>query len=76
MIHVSVFDPTGKRLKIQFDPGESGVASLIAVAHEMRAELVERKLRHQLQRGMCNCDECSWTDVLQKRLEGYFVKGL
>lgn len=75
MIRVHVHDPTGSRLRIDFDPGEVGVAGLIAVAYEMHAELVQRRLLHKRERP-CRCDECAWTEILQKRMESYFVKGL
>lgn len=76
MIRVAAYDTTGKRLRIDFDPGESGVAALIAVAAEMHQELVSRMMRHAMLLVECPCDECRYTKQLQQRLEGYFVKGL
>lgn len=76
MIRVAVGDPNGTCLRIDFDPGESSVAALIAVASDMRAELVQRMMLHQLKSASCACDECRFTQQLQKRLDGFFVKGL
>ena len=76
MIRVGVGDPKGSRLRIDFDPGEVYVAGLIAVAHEMHTELVQRTFLHKQRYGECRCDECRWTNSLMKRMEHYFVKGL